>query len=132
MQQEANLWQLFSQERLQVKIEIVSRGFETLLNGNSVVELERGCGMCRAISGLGAVVREALKFSPGARPGPPELGRALACMLIVILDPYILPCERFNKAGGSTLPMLLQPSAQGRGKHACFRILYILSGAEDE
>lgn len=46
-----------------MKIEIVSRGFETLLNGNSVVELERGCGMCRAISGLGAVVREALKFS---------------------------------------------------------------------
>lgn len=72
-----------------MNIEIVSRGFETLLDGNSVVELERGCGMCSTVSGLGVEVRESPKLSLGVRPGPPELGRALVCMLIVLLDLYI-------------------------------------------
>lgn len=69
--------------------------------------------MCRALSGLGVEVREVPKFSLGVRPGLPELGKAVVCMLIVILDLYILPCQRFSEAGGSTLPMLLQLSAQG-------------------
>lgn len=101
------------QRGYKLKIEIVSRGLETLLDDNSVVALERGCGMCWAISSLGVEVREAPKFSLGVRSGLPELSRALVSMLTVILDLYILPCQRFSEVGGSTLPMLLQLSAQG-------------------
>lgn len=50
MQRDAKLWQLFLQRGYKLKIEMVSRGFETFLDGSFVVELEGGCVVCVGLS----------------------------------------------------------------------------------
>lgn len=54
-----------------MKIEMVSRGFETFLDGSSVVELESGCGMWGVVSGLGLGVRETLHILPRGQARAP-------------------------------------------------------------
>lgn len=104
MRRDVNLWQLFLLRGYKLKIEMVSRDLETLLDGSSVVELERVCvwyvwgclwpwARCQGVP----------KLSLGARPGPLELAGHLcvcACCHTGPICSYVVLHQGFSEAGG--------------------------------